>query len=116
MNLSILRQEQTVNLSGPGGVSARFTLREMTGDEWARYAAADAKRTVLNANGVPSGVSRYDDLFALVLSHCLYGEDGALVPIATIKSWPISVQQKLAMAANKINSMNRAGAEEAKKD
>ena len=87
-----------------GGVT--YLLRETSGDASIRYENARMDRLTRNEEGKITGTRDLADLTPLLVSLCLFKEDGSSVGEATIRSWPSRVQEALVSRAREISGMN----------
>jgi hypothetical protein len=63
-------------------------------------------RLTRNEEGKITGTRDLADLTPLLVSLCLFKEDGSSVGEATIRSWPSRVQEALVSRAREISGMN----------
>ena len=89
-----------------------YILRELDGRQKGKYLNKMGGRIVLNSKGEVSSFKDYAGLESTLLSLCLYGEDGKLVPPSIMDGtpdttgWPSTVLGKLFDAAQDLSGLN----------
>lgn len=83
-----------------------YTLREATGDVASDYINARYKRVTYSADGRSRKLGDMGDLQPLLVSGCLYDEDGEQVDEDLIRSWPARVQRTLFERATEISQID----------
>lgn len=100
--------EIPVNISG-----TKYILREASSDIASKYRKfiMDQKRS--DGDGYKSGLA---DAEPLLVSMCLFTEEGKSVPVETIKKWPERIQKQLFFKARDMSALNETGNSEEDSD
>ena len=98
------------------GVCQTYLLKEMIGPEIAAFRKWADARTKYDDKGNAVGVKQFDGLQSKLISMCLYDPDGTPVPLAVVDGFPVSTQEILFQACQRLNAMTDRGRDEAKKD
>jgi chitinase len=113
--IRLQRKEKKVKLVEESGTERNLTLKEMTGANRDRYRTSDAKRFKMSADGKSIQVGDLLNQQADLIAACLYDEYGKPVPVSEIAQWTASVQESLFELCQKMNGMNKAAEDDAKK-
>jgi hypothetical protein len=93
---------------------ASYVLREPTAEAACRWKNAITRAVRMGPDGKPSGVVDIADTDPLLVSLCLWEvKDGKEVPVplATVRSWPSRVLNRLFERAREMGELNPAAAE-----
>jgi hypothetical protein len=82
-------------------------IRELDGDDRAKYLDSVSSRVKINNQGKPIGMTTFKGLETGLLKLCLY-EDDALVPEKTMAKWPSSLLSRLFDVASDLSGLNEA--------
>lgn len=86
----------------------KFELRELKAAARDRYVDQLSARLLTDKAGNVIGIKKYDGMQADLLSICMHGEDGNLVPRTTLSSWPGNVVKALFEAAQVLNQFRKS--------
>lgn len=112
LDLPLCRKEKTVKLGGEP-----YTIKEMMGTQRDQWLKGMGQRMRTDASGKVVGIKDYAGLHSSLISLCLYGPGGDLVPAKVIDEWPASVTSKLFEECQRLNGLgDDASREEEKKD
>lgn len=95
-----------IALADDAGNEQTYQLREMTAAQRDVYLDGISSRMRLGPDGKSVGIKKFDGMQADLLSLCLFGPDGKLVPTAEIQKWPSSVVGQLFSLAQEINRLD----------
>lgn len=83
-----------------------YTLREASGRAAGKYRNACLECTTIGPDGKPTGFHNVADVEPLLVSLCLFDENGRNVPQARIEQWPSRVQKALFNKAKEISDLD----------
>lgn len=101
LNFDLLTQKIPVTIDG-----VKYELREATGGAACRYRNACVACTSFGPDGKPNGVHDIADVEPLLVSLCLYTEQGQPVPLKTVLGWPARVVSALYREAKAISDLD----------
>lgn len=99
-------------LMDTGDGEREWTLKELTGEQRNVFLDEMKDRTIIGADGKPSGFKSFEGLQSGLLALCLYDENGKLIKKDVLEKMPSSAQQALFDSAQKLSGMDKAGAQE----
>ena len=83
----------------------KYTLREASGEAAAKYRNVMLEGTTLGPDGKPVSIRGLADAEALLVSLCLFAEDGRNVHLAIVKAWPNRIVKKLYDTAVQVSDL-----------
>lgn len=83
----------------------RFVLREASGEAGCKYRNAMLNCTQLGPDGRPASIRGLADVEPLLVSLCLFDEQGKAVLLGTIRGWPARIQKALFEQAKFISGL-----------
>ena len=86
-------------------------LRELDGHQKGKYLNAMGGRITLNSKGEVASFKDYSGLESVLLSKCLYGEDGVLVATTVMDGWPSTMLSKLYNTAQELSGLTEESRE-----
>jgi hypothetical protein len=86
----------------------RYTLREATGDAACKWRNAQLAATELGPDGKVMRVKGLADLEPMLVSLCLFDEQGKPVPAATVREWPARVIKAVYDECKRISQLDEA--------
>lgn len=101
-----------VKVTGPD--KKKYVLREATGAVAAKYRNACMACMKLTPDGKSAGIQGLADVEPLLVSMCLFTEEGSSVELSLIKAWPAKVVKKLFETAQEISDLKEQPKEERK--
>lgn len=111
MELTLVRQEVEVKLTGADGSPQIYTLREMDGTTRDKYLKEQMNKVTRDASGKPTGLKDITGMYAKLIAMHLFDSDGNAVKEEFIQTFPGSTQQALFERAQKLSGLDK-GAEE----
>lgn len=109
--LSVRKPNKAVTLVGEDGKKAKYTIREMSGEDQAWWLRQVGRRFQVNRDGRPVK-QNYDGMHDDLIGLCLYAEDGKKVPKSTIERFGVAAKNKLFALCQTHNCMTAAAEEE----
>lgn len=106
--LDISLAQVPVKLRMLDGTVKTYIVREMPGDKLEAFMQENKDRMDVVMEGTElkvRGIKSYQGMFAGLLGRCLCSENGQLVPIEVINTFPGRVQQILCSKAQKLNAL-----------
>lgn len=97
----------------------KFTLVELDGEARDKHLTRTAKRMRYSPEGQAIGMDDMTDFQAELIAQSLRDEEGKAVPLAVIRKWSGSVQERLCVAAQALSGLGKgklAAVAAAKKD
>ena len=98
-------QEVPVNLTDKEGLEKKYTLRELTSQQRAKFLNGLGSRVRYTKSGKTKGLNNHEGLQEDLLAMCLYDEDGNIVKKDTMRDWPAGMLSKLFEAAQELSGM-----------
>ena len=116
IRVTLKRKVVDVEVEKEDGSIGNYKLIEMTGEDRDVYLDKLSKRTKMNSEGRPTGISSFKDMEAMLIAVCLKNDKEEFVTMKEIQTFPASAVHDLHTAAQEINSLNDVGAEEVKNE
>jgi hypothetical protein len=113
---SLIRKEEKVVIEISPGVEKNFILREMIGDELAKWKDGQKARFEKDKRGNVVGFKSVRGLEADLISRCLYDKENNLVPAKEMTNWPPTILKGLAKDCQDLNGLTDEAEEAEKKD
>jgi hypothetical protein len=113
---SLIRKEMPVDIEVSPGVEEHYTLREMVGDELAKWKDGQKARFEKDKRGNVVGFKSVRGLEADLISRCLYDKENNLVPAKEMTNWPPTILKGLAKDCQDLNGLTDEAEEAEKKD
>ena len=113
IEVRLIRKVKKVKIIDETGTERNCTMKEMVGpdrDTWLNFAQ---KRTVTQ-NGQPVGMSEYKGMQAKLISFCLFDEEDKKFKEDAIDKWPVTAKDILFNLAQRMNGLDKLGADQAK--
>lgn len=112
---TLVKKEKPFDLTVEDGSVHKYKLVELDGAQRDQWLTAQAQKVKYSEKGTPAGVSSLMGIQASLLSLAVRDGANARVPEAKIQLWPASVLNRLFELAQKMNGLDKAGMDEAKK-
>lgn len=94
IKISNIRKTEEVEIETENGTK-KYVIREMTGEDHDKFLIWNSKRVSVDRNGKPKGLPDPKDQAAMLISYCLYTDNGEKVKIEEVRKFTTTAQNAL---------------------
>jgi len=108
-------KEEPVEIENANGDVNEYKIVEMSGEQLETYFSSVQDKVIMK-EGQIVGMKSFKGVYTSLLRHTIMDDEGKLVALDVLKTWPSSVQKGLFDIAQKLNGLDTEVEDTAKND
>ena len=105
LTFQLILKEEPVNITDKQGEKKKYTLRELTSQQRAKFLNGLGSRVKYTKSGKTKGLNNHEGLQESLLAMCLFNEDMQPIKKDDMQEWPAGMLSELFEAAQELSGM-----------